>query len=172
MPKRREAHLSHDDHQRPRCSICQLGREGTIDLLHIEKLLADGARMRPVGEKFGINWYALRRHWLGVSAEQKNYLKFGSKLSREALTAAADEERLCTIDHLRVIRVGLHRTFQKAVEVGDFHAVANLARALDDNVERGARLTGEWKDEPRTVTNNIAIMNLGSHPSSAALRGP
>lgn len=40
-----------------------------------------------------------------------------------------------------------------------FHAVASLARALDDNVERGARLTGEWKDEPRTVTN-IAIMNL------------
>jgi hypothetical protein len=34
-----------------------------------------------------------------------------------------------------------------------------LGKALDSNIERGARLTGEWKEEPRTVTN-IAVLNL------------
>jgi hypothetical protein len=157
--QRREPHLSHDDYQRPRCSICRLGREGTVDLPRIEKLLADGARLKPVAERFQINWCSLRRHWLEVSAERKNYLKFGSRLSREALAAAADEEKLGSVDHLRLIRAGLHRTFQKAVQIGDFHAVANLARALDDNVERSCRLSGEWRDEPTSITN-VAVINL------------
>lgn len=121
--------------------------------------MADGARLKPVGEKFGVNWCALRRHWLEVSDGRKTYLKFGSKLSRQALTAAADDEKLGSLDHLRLIRAGLHRAFQKALQLGDLNAVANLARVLDDNVERSCRLTGEWKDEVRSVTN-VAILAM------------
>jgi hypothetical protein len=36
-----------------------------------------------------------------------------------------------------------------------------LGRAIADTVERGARLTGEWKDhQPANVTNNIQVLNL------------
>ena len=68
MSRRREIHLTHDGWERSRCSICRLGREGKLDLLRIEKLLADGGRLKPIAEKFGLNWCALRRHWIEVSA--------------------------------------------------------------------------------------------------------
>jgi hypothetical protein len=86
---RREPRLSHDFYQRPRCSVCRLGREGAVDLPRIEKLLADGARLKPVGEKFGVPWCALWRHWLGVTPERKNYLKFGSEQSDSRLQSLA-----------------------------------------------------------------------------------
>jgi hypothetical protein len=37
----RETHLTHDNWERPRCSICVAGRKGELDLLRVEKLLAD-----------------------------------------------------------------------------------------------------------------------------------
>jgi len=158
-PQRREEHLTHDDHQRKGCSICRMGRDGTIDLVRIEKLLADGSPLKTIAAKFEVSWCSLRRHWLGLSTERKNYLKFGAQMTRSALAAAVDEEKLATLDHFRLVRAGLHRCFARAVEIGDLNAVAALGKALDHNIERAARLSGEWKDEPTNITN-IAVLNL------------
>src|SRR6516225_1085389 len=57
---RRLVHLRHDEWGRPRCSICRAGRAGEIDLLRIEKLLADRAKLKAVAAKFGLKHDALR----------------------------------------------------------------------------------------------------------------
>ena len=99
---RRLVHLRHDEWDRPRCSMCSAGRAGEIDLLRIEKLLADRAKLKAVAAKFGLKHDALRRHWEGVSTDRKNYLRVGRQLSQEALAAATAEEKVSTIDHLRI----------------------------------------------------------------------
>jgi len=84
----RLVHLRHDDWDRPRCSICSADRGGEIDLLRIEKLLADRAKLKAVAAKFGLKQDALRRHWDAVSIDRKNYLRVGRQLSQDALAAA------------------------------------------------------------------------------------
>jgi hypothetical protein len=161
MTARRLEHLTHDSWMRPRCSVCTAAREGKIDIPRAEALLAAGARLKPVAAQFGINPYALRRHWLEVSQGRKNYLRFGNRLAQESLQARVAQEQLAVIDHFVLVRNGLHKAFQLAFNAGDYGAIANLARAIDDNVERTARLTGEWKDDqPSSITTNIQILNL------------
>lgn len=163
----REAHLTHDDWDRPRCSICVAGRNGEIDLLRIEKLLADRSRLSAVALKFEVSHDALRRHWLGVGAERKNYLQQGRQLTREALAAGLAEEKVSTMDHLRIVRGGLHKLFCHAVEVNDHSGGAALAQAIEKNVMRGAQLAGEWQPTP-TLQNNVAIFNLPGVASTIA----
>jgi hypothetical protein len=151
--------LTHDDWDRSRCSICVAGHSGAIDLLRIEKLLADRSRLSVVSQKFEVSYDALRRHWLGLSAERKNYLQRGRQLSKEALAAELAEEKISTIDHLRIVRGGLHRLFCHAVEVNDHSGGASLAQAIEKNVMRGALLAGEWQPGPSGQTN-IAIFNI------------
>jgi hypothetical protein len=86
--------LTHDDWDRPRCSICVAGRDGALDLLRVEKLLADRSRMAAVAQKFALSYDALRRHWLGLSAERKNFLQRGRQLTKDALAAELAEEKL------------------------------------------------------------------------------
>ena len=62
---RRLVDLRHDEWDRPRCLICSTGRSGEIDLLRIEKLLADRAKPKAVAENFGLNYDALRRQGRG-----------------------------------------------------------------------------------------------------------
>jgi hypothetical protein len=163
----REAYLTHDDWDRPRCSICAAGRNGEIDLLRIEKLLADRSRLSAVALKFEVSHDALRRHWLGVSADRKNYLQKGRQLTHDALAAELAEEKVSAIDHLRIVRGGLHKLFCHAVEVNDHAGGASLAQAIEKNVMRGAQLAGEWQPAP-AVQNNVAIFNLPGVASTIA----
>ena len=156
---RRLVHLRHDEWDRPRCSICRAGRAGEIDLLRIEKLLADRARLKAITAQFGLKHDALRRHWDAVSADRKNYLCVGRQLSRDALAAATAEEKVSALDHLRIVRAGLHKLFQHAVEVNDHGGAASLAAALDRNIMHGAQLAGEWQPGP-IVQNNVAIFDV------------
>jgi hypothetical protein len=151
--------LAHDDWDRPRCTVCVAGQNGAIDLLRIEKLLADHTRVAAVAEKFDLSYDSLRRHWLGISADRKNYLQRGRQLTKEALAAELAEEKISTIDHLRIVRGGLHRLFVHAVEVNDHSGGASLAQAIEKNVMRGAHLAGEWQPGPNVHTN-IAIFNV------------
>jgi hypothetical protein len=158
--RRRLPHLRHDDWQSPRCTLCRGGREGTIDLLRVEKLLADRAKLKSVAATFGLKSDALRRHWLAVSTDRKNYLRAGRQLSQDAVLAAINEEKISTLDHLRVVRGGLHRLFQHAVEVDDHSGGAALASALDKNIMHGAQLAGEWQPGPSSVQNNLTVYNM------------
>jgi hypothetical protein len=55
----------------------------------------------------------------------------------------------------------LHKSLMLAFSAGDHGLVANLARAVAENVERAARMTGEWKDhQPASVVNNIQVLQL------------
>jgi hypothetical protein len=130
MASHRLGHLTHDEWMRPKCSICAAAREGQIDIPRVEALLAAGARLKPVAEKFGINAYSLRRHWQAVSPTRKTYLRFGTRLSQQALQARVAEERLAAIDHLVLVRNGLHQAFALALAASDYNAVAPLIRLL------------------------------------------
>jgi hypothetical protein len=74
---------------------------------------------------------------------------------REALTVAVTEEKLASIDHIRIVRSGLHKAFQMAL-----HAVSTIANALSTNIQQGARLAGEWTEEPRSITTNVQILQM------------
>ena len=161
MINHREPHLSHDNYSRSRCSICRMGREGNgPDIPRVEALLAAGARLKPLAKKYGIAPFSLRRHWAEVSANRKSYLHFGAQLSREALTVAVHEEKIGTLDHLKIVRAVLHRALQLALRSNDLHAVSTIANALSTNIQQGAKLAGEWVEEPRSVTNNVQILQL------------
>lgn len=156
----RLVHLRHDEWGRPRCSICRAGRAGEIDLLRIEKLLADRVKLKSVAAKFGLKHDALRRHWVGIGTDRKNYLRVGRQLSEDALAAATAEEKVSTIDHLRIVRAGLHKLLQHAVEVNDHNGGAYLAAALDKNIMNGAKLSGEWQPGPSSVQTNLTVYNV------------
>jgi hypothetical protein len=160
MTDRREPHLTHDSHGRSRCGICRMAREGNVDIPRVEALLAVGARLKPLAKKFGIPPFSLRRHWMEVSDDRKQYLRFGARLSREAMVTAVTEEKLCTLDHLRILRAGLHRGFQLALQTADLHALSSIANALSTNIQQTARLAGEWTEEPRSITTNVQILQL------------
>ena len=68
------------------------------------------------------------------------------------------DERLASLDHLVLARNLLHKSLMLAFSAGDHGLVANLARAVAENVEGAARMTGEWKDHqsPTSVTNKAA----------------
>ena len=71
------------------------------------------------------------------------------------------------MDHLRIVRGGLHKLFFHAVEVSDHAGGASLATALERNVMRGAQLAGEWR--PTTaVQNNLTIFNMPGVASTIA----
>lgn len=142
--------------------MCGAARSGSVDVPRAESLLSNGGRLKVIARQFNLNPYALRRHWLGVSDSRKAYLRFGTRLSHEALQARVADERLASLDHLTLARNMLHKSLMLAFSAGDHGLVANLARAVAENVERAARMTGEWKDHqsPTSVTNNVAILAM------------
>ena len=128
--QRRDDHLRHDDWSRD-CAICQAGRSCRIDLLRIEQLLAERAiSMHAAARQYQISRDALTRHWHGVSVERKNFLLFGRKLHDQALAAAAAEEKLAGLDHLRIARASAHRGLVRGVELGDLGQIASLPRQV------------------------------------------
>jgi len=157
--QRRDDHLSHDDWSRD-CAICRAGRCCRIDLLRIERLLAERAiSMHSAARQYQISRDALMRHWHGVSVERKNFLLFGRKLHDQALAAAAAEEKLAGLDHLRIARASAHRGLARAVELGDLGQIASLARQVAEITKDVLKMSGEWRDDPKNVTN-IAVVNL------------
>ena len=150
--QRRDDHLSHDDWSRD-CVICRAGRSGQIDLLRIERLLAERAiSMHAAARQYQISRDALMRHWHGISVERKNFLLFGRKLHDQALAAAAAEEKLAGLDHLRIARASAHRGLARAVELGDLGQIASLSRQVAEISKDILKMSGEWRDDPKNVT--------------------
>jgi hypothetical protein len=140
--------------------ICRAGRSGQIDLLRIERLLAERAiSMHAAARQYQISRDALMRHWHGISVERKNFLLFGRKLHDQALAAAAAEEKLAGLDHLRIARASAHRGLARAVELGDLGQIASLSRQVAEISKDILKMSGEWRDDPKNVTN-IAVVNL------------
>jgi hypothetical protein len=99
------------------------------------------------------------RHWHGISIERKNLLLFGRKLYGQALAAAAADEKLAGLDHLRTARASAHRGFARAVELGELGRIASLSRQVAEISKDILKMSGEWRDDPKNVIN-IAVINL------------
>jgi hypothetical protein len=157
--------FSHDEGTEPQCSICRAGRRGEVDLTAVEMLLAKRAgSINVIAKKFKLSRDALGRHWRAIGTARRNYLKSGADLTATALAAAAAEERLQTIDHLRIARAALHRGLQAAILLNDFRGIASLADALCRNASRGAEMAGKWTAAAPKIENTV---NISMPPSVA-----
>ena len=76
--QRRDDHLSHDDWSRD-CSICRAGRSGRIDLLRIERFLAERAiSMHAAARQYQIS----RDAWLRRTGVYNSMAEFTGRAER------------------------------------------------------------------------------------------
>jgi len=117
-------------------------------------LLAGGAGQKAVGRKFGVSKDSIHRHWHGhVSPERRTQLIMGP-VPRQALAAQVAEENTCVLDNLRIVRSGLYKQYDAALEAGDRTTGALLAGKLHQNLQITARITGELASSPLVQINN------------------
>jgi hypothetical protein len=141
-----------------KCAVC-----GHADQVRIELLLAGGAGQKAVATKFGVSKDSIHRHWHGhVTMERRAMLVMGP-VPRQALAAQVAEENTCVLDNLRIVRAGLYKQFDAALEAGDRMTGALLAGKLHQNLQITARITGELASSPlisinNTQNNNVAMM--------------
>ena len=127
--------------------------------MRIERLLAAGASIKGTARKFEIDYHALRRHWINhVSVEERAAYIAGAGAIKDRLETVVADESLALIDHYRIVRGGLYKSFAAATEVGDSNSLALLAGRLLENFRDCGRLTGELQRGPLlNVQNNVLI---------------
>lgn len=133
-----------------RCAVC-----GHEQRSLIETMMATGVSTKRVGERFGVHWAAVHRHWHHHTppsvraARAANALRPGVELDK-----LINDESAGLLEHLQNVRGKLYLLFDTAVEVGDRNAAALLSGRLHENLTIVARLTGElMKHATPTVTN-------------------
>jgi hypothetical protein len=127
-----------------RCQGCN-----HLDRVRIERLLAAGASIKGTARKFGIDYHALRRHWINhVSPEARTAYIAGAGATKDQLEEIVANESLALIDHYRIVRGGRYKGFGAASELGDGNALALLAGRLHENLRDSGRLTGELQRGP------------------------
>src|SRR6266576_6423623 len=103
-----------------RCQGCN-----HLERVRIERLLAAGASIKGAARKFAIDPHALRRHWINhVSAEARPAYIAGAGATKDQLEEVVADESLALIDHYRIVRGALYKSFGAAAEVGDGNALA------------------------------------------------
>jgi hypothetical protein len=146
------------------CKICQ-----HPERVRAELLLAGGASVRSVSQKFGVNREGLRRHYaLHVSLEKKTALAFGP-VQREHLASRLGEESEAIVDHLKAARAAIYQVLDAALEAGDRNGVAQLTGRLHENLRELARLTGQIANSPM-IGNQTNIANIFVSPEFARLQ--
>jgi hypothetical protein len=150
-----------------RCVVC-----AHPDKVRIELLLAGGAGQKAVGRKFGIGKDAIWRHWRRhVDAQHRARLIMGP-VQVHALSAQIAEENTSVLENLRVIRAGLYKQYDAALEAGDRNSGALLAGKLHQNLQITARITGELASSPLININNTQNNNtvMVESPAFAAFQ--
>lgn len=131
------------------CTICR-----HTERVSLEMLLAGGATVRSVGEKFGIGYRSVHRHWrYHVSEARKARLVLGP-VRQAALAARVADEAESVMDHYRTVRAGLYEQWNAALEAGDRNTGARLANCLLRCLDAMARVTGELATSPLVQINN------------------
>src|SRR3954468_10897646 len=127
--------------------------------VRIERFLAAGAPIKGTARKFAIDYHALRRHWMNhVSAEARASYVAGAGVVKGQLEEIVADESLGLIDHYRIVRGALYKSFSAAGELGDSNSMALLAGRLHENFRDCGRLTGELQRGPLlNVQNNILV---------------
>src|SRR5215469_7339274 len=137
-----------------RCQGCN-----HLERVRIERLLSAGASIKGTARKFGIDYHALRRHWINhVSAEARATYIAGAGVAKDQLEEVVADESLALIDHYRIVRGALYKGISAASEVGDNNALALLAARLHENFRDCGRLTGELQRGPLlNIQNNVQV---------------
>src|SRR6516165_11659452 len=137
-----------------RCQGCN-----HLERMRIERLLATGASIKGTARKFEIDYHALRRHWINhVSVEERAAYIAGAGAIKDRLETVVADESLALIDHYRIVRGGLYKSFAAATEVGDSNSLALLAGRLHENFRDCGRLTGELQRGPLlNIQNNVLV---------------
>jgi hypothetical protein len=145
-----------------RCVVC-----AHPDKVRIELLLAGGAGQKAVGRKFSISKDSVWRHWTRhVDALHRARLIMGP-VQVHALAAQVAEENTSVLDNLRIIRAGLYKQYDAALEAGDRTVGALLAGKLHQNLQITARITGELASSPLISINNTQNNNVAMVESPA-----
>jgi hypothetical protein len=117
-------------------------------------MLAAGGGQKAIARKFGVSKDSVWRHWTRhVSPERRATLLMGP-VQKHALAAQIAEENTSVLDNLRIVRAGLYRQYDNAIEAGDRTAGALLAGKLHQNLQITARITGELASSPLVQINN------------------
>ncbi|TNC07101.1 hypothetical protein FF100_33550 [Methylobacterium terricola] len=139
----------------PRCQVCAHPERGRI-----EAAKAAGAGFSAVAEKFGVDRFALTRHWNNhVSAEAKTAYLAGPA-TIQALRERAIEEDASTLDYLRILRSTLVGQLVICAETGDAGRVAYLGSKVLEVLQEIGKLTGEIRrlNPGITITNTVVTL--------------
>jgi hypothetical protein len=126
-----------------------------------------GLGKRAVGKKFGVSEDSVFRHChshmseAAKAAKKAEILRPGAELKNLVIN-----ESRGLLESLQVIRAGLFRQFDLAIEIDDRSGAASMARELHRNLELMAKATGELLASPQASVTNIVLT-----PDYIELRG-
>lgn len=129
--------------------------------------MAAGLGKRAVAKRFDISEDSAWRHYdrhmseAAKAARKAEILKPGAELK-----ALVINESRGLLESLQVLRAGLFRQFDLAVELDDRSGAASMARELHRNLELMAKATGELLASPQAGVTNIVLT-----PDYIELRG-
>jgi hypothetical protein len=140
-----------------RCRTCAHAERGRIDYL-----IATGAALEPLAERFGLSrdtvWRHAKHH---VSPEYRAAVRIGPFESEERLRALCAEGGTSVLEHLRAVYSPLAARYLVAFEAGADGTLSNLAGRLHQNLEIQARLTKELMPAPSSLTINGVFLGGG-----------
>jgi hypothetical protein len=118
-----------------------------------------GASLDSLADKFHVSRDSIHRHMQKhVTDDDRSHILADLPL-QELLERAADEG-VSLIDHCRIIRATLMRSFTAAASVGDRNGTAALAGRLNEVLGLMGKLTGEMLSlaPGASITNNTQIL--------------
>lgn len=150
----------------PQFSRCQVCRHP--ERARIEHLMARGVAKTALGATFGINPFAVARHWRNhVSETIKAAVLVKALKPGETIEKLVTDENIGLLENLQRIRSILYSQFDAAAETGDRGAVASLATRLHENLRMAAHKTGELEQSVKSTN----ITNVILSPAYLELRG-
>ena len=131
------------------CKTCQ-----HIERHRIESLLAGGASLESVGQKFGLSKDTLSRHMSRhVHSEDFEILK-GTPAQFANLAEKAAAENMSILDYLGILRSRLMRQLEASAAAGDNPGVCRASQTMLQVLQELGKLTGEIDRVAGIVINN------------------
>ena len=131
-----------------RCHTCRHPRR-----VEMERLIARGASIPKVAEKFDVNSFALRRHWQ-THVSDRARLEYAAGADLDKLNEVVVAENTSVLGHYATVRNKLYARLDAACEADDRINTCRLATVLHENFRDVARVTGELQKSPLMVQQN------------------
>lgn len=122
--------------------------------VRIEALLAGGASLESISQKFGVHKAALHRHMhRHVNPEDLEILK-GAPAQLAGLAEKAAAENMSILDYLSIMRSRLMRQLEASSAAGDNPGVCRASQTMLSVLQELGKLTGEIDLVAGIVINN------------------